>query len=695
MAPAGLALGRRRPSCPPVVAFIPLLLALPMVHWFRTEPLPAGATPWAAALLGLGLWYAVSELLGRVIARRAERRWLHRWEILAQGLILGLFFWLCRDQGWAAWAGTWTLGLAPWLLCQIITWFTSAGAINAIADRHWSRSGLVLHHLRFELAPMLIVLPVLDVCEWVGQRIGTLAWFSGPEGLLLSLIGGWLLVIGLLAVLPAGLALLWGAKPLPDGPLARQLAEDNQRQGLGDVRLRVWSSPGGQVHNAMAMGLFPGLRWTLVSSDLISDLPPEQVRAVVAHEAGHHRHRHLLTYLGFALIANLACLALLRALVGTADAQGRPLPFLGHGPDGDPGLLFRIPGIELLPPEVVLSAASAATILLAWRLLFGVLSRACERQADIAGARSISPEAMAGALQTVAQLSGTPEDAPSWRHHPIRERVRFLLAAAREPALVPLHHRIVRDMRLVLIAALALLIAMGAGMYFDPRRESLTVQDPAAHVSAWSKRDPGLGEALVSADQGNTGNLIQWLNRAPTQDRQSLAILHIRLAELSGGVGSDGRVLPPNDRVPWTMRHRLAALSVCSLEDADGRLTLSIDNLLAYGLVAGTATPTGVELDLAKSRLPALEAAFAKLPDHGLLDTIACVRFALRDWDGARRAWEECLTLAASDKDSDSAQRLAQEALYRRRLENAQHNLAVSAGSRPGPLRPLHLTFQP
>jgi Zn-dependent protease with chaperone function len=678
-----------------VVAFIPLLLALPMVHWYRTEPIPAGATPWAAALLGLGLWYAVSEILGRVIARRAERRWLSRWEILAQGLILGLFFWLCRDQGWAAWAGSWTVGLAPWLLCQAIVWSTSARAINAIAGRQWSRLGLVLHHLRFELAPMLIVLPILDLCEVVGERLGTLAWFNGPEGLLLSLIGGWLLVIGLLAVLPAGLALLWGAKPLPDGPLARQLAEDNLRQGLGDVRLRVWNSPGGQVHNAMAMGLFPGLRWILVSADLITDLPPEQVRAVVAHEAGHHRHRHLLTYLGFALVANLASFALLRALVGTADAQGRPLPFFGEGLSGDPGLLFRIPGVDLLPAEAVLIAASAGTVLLAWRLLFGVLSRACERQADLAGARTISPQAMAGALQTVAQLSGTPEDAPSWRHHPIRERVRFLLAATSQPALVPLHHRIVRDMRLVLIASFALLIAMGAGMYFDPRRESLTVQDPAAHISAWTKRDSGLGEALLQADQGNAGSLIQWLNRAPVQDRQSLAILHIRLAELSGGVGSDGRVLPPNDRVPWTMRHRLAALSVCSLEDSDGRLTLSVDNLLAYGLVAGTTAPTGPELDLAKSRLPALQAAFAKLPDHGLLDTIACVHFALRDWDAARRAWEQCLTLAAKDDDGPSAERLAHEALYRRRLEDAQHNLAVSAGSRPGPLRPLHLTFQP
>lgn len=654
-------------------AFIPLLLALLIAQLHRSHAVTLGH-PWESAAIVVVGWIVVVELLGRAVSRRGDRRLLRRWEYLAQGMALGSFFWLCREQGWAAWASGWTVALAPWLVMQIALWSSLASAISAASGHRWSRLGLVLHHLRFELAPALLALPVLDACEWIGGQIGTLAWFEGPHGFLLQLLGSFLLVLGMLGLLPPILSILWGAKHLPDSELAAQLREDARAAGGGDVHLRTWSSPGGSVHNAMALGIFPRMRWIMLSDDLLRDLPRDQVRAVVGHEMGHHRRRHLTIYLWFML----ACMA--------AGGIGQIALMGGNS------VLAGIPGIASLPQDLQLGILAILFILFCFRYLFGYVSRACEREADLAGAEIAGAESMASALMTVARLSGTPEDAPSWRHHPIRERVRFLRAVAGDPALAPLHRRFVRDMRLAIIAALALLAAMGASLWLDPLRETRGSNDPGGLVTSLAAKSPELETALASADAGDTGPLITWLVRAVPADRQRLAMLHLSMIERSGGTDAAGKPLPPDDRLAWQLRHRLAALSVPPMED-DGSLGLAIDNTYAYGLVAGNARPSPRDIDSAVKVLERLEKAIASHPDHGLLDTIACIRFANRDWDGSRRAWEDAIAKLETSKLGGEPERAAAAALYRTRLEVAKSNLAIASGSRTGELRPLPLSF--
>lgn len=673
-------------------AIIPLLLALLVLQLHRGQPLPPGAEPLSAMALVIGGWLLVAEA-GTRIALRGGRRWLRRWELAAQGCCLGAFIWLCRDAGWATWAPTWTAALAPWLAMQLCLWSSQAPALRRTTGAPWTRIGHILHHLRFELAPMLIVLPIIDLCEWIGSRIGTLAWFEGGTGLLLSLLGGWILVMALMCVLPAILTLLWGARRLPEGSLSTQLSEDCARVGLLDLRLRLWRSPGGAVHNALAIGLLPRLRWILVSDDLLRDLPPDQVRAVVGHEAGHHRHGHMRLYLSFALAAMLAKWWMLGLLLGTVDASGQPLS-IPFGFDASPtvGLVFRLPGIDILPSDAVLGVVMALAVLAVWRVAFGFVSRSCEREADIAGAEAAGPAAMAGALQTVARLSGTPDDAPSWRHRPIRERVRFLHALASDPGLAAHHRRFVRHMRLAIIATLALLAVMAASLWLDPVRGAAQESDPSGAIASWTTKDATLAAALQAADAGDTGPLIAWLSRAPAGERQRLAVLHQRLSDDSGGTTTDGTRLPPDDRIPWRLRFRFAALSAVPLEDEFG-LGLAVDNTYAYALVAGNPRPSPQDIEKARSVLPRLEASVQRNPLHAVLDTIGCVRFAARDWDGARRAWEEALAQLAKDRKIAQAERAACQGLYSRRLEDAKHNLAVAAGSRQAPLRPLLLSF--
>ncbi|MDW8372369.1 MAG: M48 family metallopeptidase [Planctomycetota bacterium] len=636
-------------------ALLPVLAALLVLQVFAARPVADAQSTVLAALLLVAGWALGVIGVGNWLARHGDRRALRAVERGGQLGGLAVFALLCWRWGWAAWAPGWTLALLPWVLMHASLWWGLAPAISRISGVPWTRRALVLHHLRFELAPVLLVLPIIDLCEWFGREFGTLAWFSGWQGLLLSLLGGWLLVLGLLAFLPLALLPLWGAQPLPPGELRRLL----ERDCAGIARLCLWRSAGGAVHNALAIGILPRLRWVLVSDDLLADLPAEQVRAVIGHELGHHRHGHLWLYLAFALCAMLANWLLLEWLAALGES-----------------LLAWWPELAALP-EDWLAIAVLGVLLLGWiRGPFAALSRACERQADLAGAQLAGTTAMTSALQAVARLSGTPEDEPSWRHRSIRERVRFLRACARNAELAAAHHRLVARMRLAIVAFLAVCALFVASLLLDPVRAARQVADPVQELAAWSSEEPALARGLAAADHGDSGPLIAWLGAVDAGERQRLAWLQLGAIERLGG-----------DDELWPLRHRLAALAVMRLGDAS--LELMVDNAWAYALVAGSAEPTAQDLAQARRLLPRLEQAAERLPPaaaHGLWDTIACIRFLERDWTRAAQAWERALAGLAADRRQDGRGREEHAALYERRLGAARTNAARQPGEALLPL---------
>jgi Zn-dependent protease with chaperone function len=74
-------------------------------------------------------------------------------------------------------------------------------------------------------------------------------------------------------------------------------------------------------------------------------------------------------------------------------------------------------------------------------VVFGYLSRRCERQADIYGCRGTSPQTFIDALEKVAALNGIPRDKPgwlwSWQHGTIGQRVAFLEHLRQDPTAEP------------------------------------------------------------------------------------------------------------------------------------------------------------------------------------------------------------------------------------------------------------------
>jgi heat shock protein HtpX len=123
------------------------------------------------------------------------------------------------------------------------------------------------------------------------------------------------------------------AKPLDEGEapwLHAAVAELAGRAGIPTPRLYLIPS---EQPNAFAAGRSPSRSVVAVTCGLLEHMPPEHVRAVVAHELAHIRNRDVLVASIAAMIAGaisaLANLFQLSVLFGGDDEDHGPLGWLG------------------------------------------------------------------------------------------------------------------------------------------------------------------------------------------------------------------------------------------------------------------------------------------------------------------------------------------------------------------------------
>ena len=211
---------------------------------------------------------------------------------------------------------------------------------------------------------------------------------------------------------PSIMRRLLKTSPLPAGPLRTGIEQQMAALHVRTKDLLLWETRG-RVLNAMVVGLTGGTRYVIVSDALLARLPIPEVLAVVSHEAGHARLRHLPWF----LLVGLSSILVFRSAE----------EFLGPSL-GPAGGLF-------------LSFLSLAFF---WFGMLGWLSRRFERQADVFGAlhgAALVPNApdvvvppvpapvpagtaaMIGALQRVAGEGGAKF---SHRHGSIDDRTTYL-----------------------------------------------------------------------------------------------------------------------------------------------------------------------------------------------------------------------------------------------------------------------------
>jgi STE24 endopeptidase len=156
-------------------------------------------------------------------------------------------------------------------------------------------------------------------------------------------------------------------QPLPDSPLRRRLEALCVRVGMRYRDILLWRTQN-HMGNAAVMGVFPPVRYILLSDLLLERMDDEQIEAVFAHEMGHVVHRHMVWYVVVILIFTLALLSI-----------GRFVP-------------EELPALAGIPQGLV-DVLSIVGVMSMFLVYFGFISRRFERQADVYAARLIEANA--------------------------------------------------------------------------------------------------------------------------------------------------------------------------------------------------------------------------------------------------------------------------------------------------------------
>jgi Zn-dependent protease with chaperone function len=427
--------------------------------WVDT-PFRAAVLTWVGVAGAVGAAGLLSWWVRRRVAEAPDLRdeLLHRYSSWRFSYTIGLLFLYgislyVLGWGWAVQAlvapqgalppGAELLVLAPFLVCLLFAWLFFYDAERALhgvrrSDTVWSRWEYLGYQVRQNLALVLIPVTLLILEK------GLLYLFpaSGDDLRVFAFAGGLAAALVVFVAMPWILRLVLGLRPLPEGPLRARLLGAARRLRFRCSNILLWNTKGA-VANALVAGICPVPRYVVLTDRLVTDLTPDEVEAVFGHEVGHVKHRHMLYYLGFLLASMTVVYAL-----ATVYLQ----PYL----DAWPTLHTR----EDL--AILLVMALLGTYIF---VVFGFLSRRCERQADLFGCRAVSCghpyceghdaqtylepggrylcptgiRTFINALEKVAALNGISRDRPgwlqSWQHSTIARRVDFLQRVLLDPRL--------------------------------------------------------------------------------------------------------------------------------------------------------------------------------------------------------------------------------------------------------------------
>jgi Zn-dependent protease with chaperone function len=261
------------------------------------------------------------------------------------------------------------------------------------------------------------------------------------------------IMVLMLILMPLLLRFFLGLKPLPPGPLRERLESTARRLNFRYSNVLVWHTRH-LFANALVTGFIPWIRYIVLTDRLIDELTPEEIEAVFGHEVGHIKHHHLFFYLAF-FLTSFILLGFYWDII-----KEWIKPNLLAVVEASPGVNQVIDSSTLttLSPFAKLSILAAYTL-----LVFGFLSRRCERQADLYGASTVSTDAFINALEKVAAINGIPRDRAgnwllSWQHPTIAQRVEFLQAMRDNPARVPSFHLSIFLLRWCFFLALGVLL---------------------------------------------------------------------------------------------------------------------------------------------------------------------------------------------------------------------------------------------
>lgn len=365
----------------------------------------------------------------RAAAYTVARLNLAAWEALAQaawlvGLtMLGGLQWLITLTAllpveWDNWRG-------PILVCSVLligglidlpfAWWRQFHLEERFGFNRMTRRLFITDMLRSILVGAALGLPLLFAVLAVMDAAGSLWW-----------LWAWAIWIGFnifaMFAFPAFIAPLFNRfEPLPQGPVRERVEALLARAGFSAKGLFVMDGSRRSAHGNAYFTGFGRTRRIVFFDTLLNQLDADEIEAVLAHELGHFRLKHLQRRLLAMSLGSLAALALLGWL---AD---QPWFYLGLGASPDQAVRSAT--------ALVLFLIAAPVFMFPIGPVASALSRRDEFAADAFAAQLTRPEALVSALTKLYRDNAAPltsdrlYSALNDSHPPAMQRIARLQSA--------------------------------------------------------------------------------------------------------------------------------------------------------------------------------------------------------------------------------------------------------------------------
>lgn len=315
-------------------------------------------------------------------------------------------------------------GLGLFLIFLSLMWLAARKSYGFVFGRNYPAATFLSSNIKANLP---IVLP------WIALSFAYDLLALAPFPWIKKIVGsewGDLLFFGMFLIFvmiffPPMVRRLWGCKKLIDGPLKEHLVSFCARQNF-QAEIYIWPLFEGRMLTAGVMGVVPGLRYILLTPAIIETMTIDELEAVMAHEIGHVKKKHLLLYVlligGFSAMAGFLAEPVLYSFLSL-------------------DWVYRLLETEVVNTETIIGLIGGVPLLIFllvyFRFVFGYFIRNFERQADLyvfsvfGNCRSLI-----SAFEKIAVTSGQSKDKPNWHHFGIGERIEYLEKCERDPVFI-------------------------------------------------------------------------------------------------------------------------------------------------------------------------------------------------------------------------------------------------------------------
>ena len=309
------------------------------------------------------------------------------------------------------------IGMIPLIIAILMTRLAVFELDRQVRNTSWTRRRFLAMNLKIMTLPLLPFVIYLFVGDLVEHSPLSVRIFFIANSYIY-----WVIMLVIIAIMyiyaPFFMRRIWATHSLPAGELRSRIESLADKEDIKYRDTLVWNTAGGKIANAGMAGLLSFSRYIFLTDSLLNNFTLDEVETVAAHEFGHIKYKHALSYLVFSV----------GYLVFYVFLYVRLLPI-----------------IEKLNLGVTYVALfSAAATLMAFYIyfvfIFRFLSRKFERQADLYAVDSTGkPEIFKDALIKLSAVNYTPRRVPRllelFRTHPsIFRRLEFIDKAVRGDA---------------------------------------------------------------------------------------------------------------------------------------------------------------------------------------------------------------------------------------------------------------------